>query len=440
MKLALVAVAVAVAACVPSRSELRSPVDSEVARRLGAPVALGDDAGVSALLARPLDTDAAIRIALAHSPRMRAALDDLGIAGGEIAAATVLGPVVVDAQFVHGGGETEYDYSAVQDVMGLIAGSRRRAAARAELDAGRAPAAATALRLAARVEIAFHDLYAAQQEVELRRTAFEAADTAATLRERMHDAGNTSDLAVARDRDAREQTRIDLARAEAEVEQRREAVNALLGLTGDQTKWTAAGALADPPGAAPALDDLEASAVAASLELAAGRARVDAATNTLGDERVRAILPALGLGVGAIDRDHNLEFGPAIRIGIPLFDQRRGQRARAAAELSRAGHELEADAIELRAAARAARIAALSAYLEARHIHEVVLPLRQQIVDETLRHYNAMDVDPFQLIVARRDLADAGHPYLDALRRYANAMSEVAALRRGVRLDSPTDR
>lgn len=61
-----------------------------------------------------------------------------------------------------------------------------------------------------------------------------------------------------------------------------------------------------------------------------------------------------------------------------------------------------------------------------------MLPLRQQIVDETLKHYNAMDADPFALIVARRDLVEGGHQYLDALRRYWNAMAEVAALQRGV--------
>src|SRR5207244_12768592 len=134
-----------------------------------------------------------------------------------------------------------------------------------------ASATATAVRLAARVEIAFHDLLAAQQEAELRRAAFDAADAAASLRERMHAAGNTTDLAQARDRDAREQARIDLARAAAAVEPHRERLNALLGLSGDRTKWSAAGALAAPPAAAPAIDDLEPAAVAASLDLAAGR-------------------------------------------------------------------------------------------------------------------------------------------------------------------------
>ena len=78
---------------------------------------------------------------------------------------------------------------------------------------------------------------------------------------------------------------------------------------------------------------------------------------------------------------------------------------------------------------------ALAAYQEAHHLQTIVLPLRQQILDETLKHYNAMDADPFALIVARRELVEAGHQQLDALRRYWRAMAEVTALQRGVALD-----
>lgn len=432
--LACACLACALPACAPSRSELREPVDAELARRVGVPLQLApaDPRAIDALLARPLDAKAAVELALLASPRMQAALDALGIAGGDVATAYAPGPAQIDVQLRRGAGANELELDAIQPVLQLILGGRARASARAELAAARADAAATALRLAAKVEIAFHDLLAAQQEVELRQTAFDAADAAATIRERMHAAGNTTDLAQARDRDAREEARIALARAEADVEARREDLNALLGLTGERTRWTAGGALPELPPDAPALDDLEPAAVAASLELVAGRDHVEAAANRLGDERLHAWLPDLGVGVSAIDHDHGWSVGPAVRIGLPIFDWRSGPRARATAELARADHELTAEAIELRAHARAARIAALAAYQEARHLHDVVLPLRQQIVDQTLLHYNAMDADPFQLIVARRDLADAGHQYLDALRRYANAMTVVTALRRGV--------
>ena len=427
------ALLVLLAACAPSMSELRGPVDDDIAHRLGTRGA----ENIDELLGKPLDAPAAVRIALANNARLAAALDELGIAGGELAAALAPGPTHVDVQLRHGAGATELEIDAIQPVLSLITGARLRAAARADLASARASATATAVRLAARTEIAFHDLLAAQQEIELRRTAFDAADAAATLRERMHAAGNTTDLAQARDRDAREQARIDLARAEADVEQRREQLNALLGLTGERTKWSAAGALPDAPAAAPALDDLEPAAVTASLDISAGRARSEAAANRLGDARVHAWLPDFGVGVSAIDRDNTWEVGPAVRFGLPIFDHASGPRARARAELAHADHVLSATATELRARARAARIAALSAYQEARHLHEVVLPLRQQIVDETLLHYNAMDADPFQLIVARRELVDAGHQYLDALRRYANAMTEISALRAGALLEEP---
>jgi outer membrane protein TolC len=444
---ALLALAAALGGCAPSAASLRRPVDADLARRLGDPaLQIGDDSPAAAIAQRlgtPLDRAAAVRIALANNARLRAALAEIGIAGSSLALS--LGPAEIEAQVRFVGGAADLELDVMQDLLGLLSAAPRRAAGRFEVAAAQAAATAAALRLVARVEIAFHDLIAAQQELELRRTAFDAADAAAVVRERMHAAGNTPMLALARDRAAREQTRVDLARAEAAIEARREALNALLGLAGAQTRWTAAGRLADLPAAPPSLDDLEARAVSASVELASGRARLDAAANRVTEQRLRTALPHLAAGV-AVHREHgdassssHLGIGPAVSVGLPILDWNSAGRARANAERRRAEHELTATAVELRAAARAARITALAAYQEARHLRDVVLPLRQQIVDETLKHYNAMDADPFSLIAARRDLADAGHQYLDALRRYWNATSAVTALERGVAVDAPAD-
>jgi outer membrane protein TolC len=440
------AAALALAACAPSGAALRRPVDGELARRLGdAGLRIGEDADAQApaaaaaiaeRLARPLDRAAAVRIALANNARLRAALAEVGVAGAGLALR--LGPAEVHVEARLAGDGTDLELDVLQDLLGLIAAAPRRAAGRFDVAAAQAAATAAALRLAARVEIAFHDLLAAQAALELRRAAFDAADAAALVRERMHAAGNTPTLALARDRDAREQARVELARAEAAIEVRREALNALLGLTGEQTRWTAAGRLPELPEAPPALDELERRAVAASVELAAGRARQGAAANRLTDERIRSALPHVAAGV-SVHRDHHgggALVGPAVSIGLPVLDWNSAGRARARAEKRRAEHELAATAVELRAAARAARVGALAAHQEARHLRDVVLPLRRQIVDETLRHYNAMNADPFALIAARRELADGDHQYLDALRRYWNAVSRVTALERGVALDA----
>jgi cobalt-zinc-cadmium efflux system outer membrane protein len=424
--------ALVLAGCAPSASELRSPVDALVEQRLG------DRARVNTreLLAKPLDRTAAIKIAIANNARLAAAFDELGIAGGELGSALGLGPLELHGSW-HFGNEGAFELDIIQNVIGLVTAPRRRAAAKADIEAARANAAATTLRLAARVDIAFSDLLAAQADLANRRLQFDAADAAALLRERMFAAGNTTALAQARDRDAREMARIAAARAEATVELRREALNALLGLSGDDTKWTATGQLAALPASAPSIDSLEADAVSASLELAAGRARRVAAENHAADVRLRTVLPELGIGLDIHDDggDAGIGVGPLVAIAIPLFDWKSGERAKANAAIDRAAHLLAADAVELRANARSARISALAAYQEARHITDIVIPLRSQILDETLKHYNAMDADPFALLLARRELADAEAQQVDALRRFWNAMSSVTALQRGVSIE-----
>lgn len=436
----------ALGACVPSNRSVFGPVDREVNRRLGFDAAVSWDASadprvrpaITKLLEQPLDRDAAVKIALATNHRLQADYDRLGIAAAAIASATVLAPTEVgfNYKFALSGGSSEAEIDAIQDVVGLIQVAQRRGIAGGELSAARSRAVAATLELVARVEMRYVDLVAAQQELELRQTSFDAAAASAEIADRMYSAGNAigrtgPDLAIARERDQREQARIDLARAQLDVELRREELNEVLGLSGKDTQWTVTARLPEVPAAAPKLDGLEPDSVAASLDLAAVRAEADAAASRVGLARFRAWLPELGLGVSAARRDGEWEVGPAIRIGIPLFNQQQGPRARANAELRRTRNEAIATGVELRAKARATRQRVLHAHAEARHILDVVLPLRQRVLDETLKHYNAMNASTFELLVARRDLVEAGHQYIDALRRFWNAAAMARAMTRG---------
>ena len=440
------ALSLAMGACLPSRAAVWGPADSEIQRRLGIDAHWGGSstdprvpAAVAELLETPLDRDAAVRIAVANNRRLQARYDDLGVGAASIAEATVLAPTEVDLSYkvaLEGEGN-EIELEVVQDILDLLQIPQRRGIARAELAAARARAVAATVELVARVEIAFYDLLAAQMTLEMRETAFDAADASAEIAERMHEAGNTTDLALAREQDQREQARIEVARAQLDVEEAREMMNELLGLSGDDTQWSATGRLPELPADPPALDDLEREAIAASLDLEALTAEAESAAGRLGQARVRAWLPELGVGVSAARRDGGeWEAGPAIRVGLPIFNQQQGPRAQAKAELRRAQNEATATAVEIRAQARASRQRVLEAHDEARHLLETVLPLRQKIVDETLRQYNAMNASTFELLSARAELVDAGRQYIDALRRYWNAAAEASALARGASVSS----
>ena len=429
MSKVLVLLALALAACVPSRSAVYGPVEREVTRRVG--VRPETAAAVAALLESPLDRDACVRIALAMNRRLQAQYDGLGIAAAEVASATVLRPTEVDIEttFVDGSlVETELDVT--QDIMDLILIGPRRGAAQADLAAARARAVATTVELVVRVESAYVDIVAAQQELELRQTALDAASAAVEVAERQHAAGNVADVVLLRQRDQREQARIDLTRAQTDADIARAALDELLGV--GESKWTVGNRLPDLPDAAPPLDTLERDALAASLDLEAIRAEREAAEDRRTVARVRSVLPELGVGVSAHDHEGAPWVGgPAISLGLPLFDQQQGPRARANAEIKRSKNEAAATEIELRAQARAIRQRVAGAYAEARQLRDVIVPQRQRIVDETLKQYNAMNVSTFELLWARRDLVDGGRQYIDALRRFWRASADARALARG---------
>lgn len=446
MRATVLSIGLLIAGCVPSRSSTFGPVASEVERRVGVRAAWDEStdprvsAAVRELLSRPLTRDAAVRIAIAGNRSLQARYDELGIAAAAIASATVLAPTEVDLELKGVfAGTTETEISATQDILDLLQVGQRRGIAQADVAAARARAVAATVELVADVEEAFNEIVAAQQQLELRQTAFDAAAASAEVTERMHAAGNTPTLELARQRDQREQARIDLARAQADVEVAREHVNRMLGLSGEDTRWSAGGRLEDVPDAAPSLDNLEREAVTASLALIATRAEARSAAGRLGVARTRAWLPELGVGVAATRgaEDGDWSVGPALRIGLPIFNQQQGPRARAAAELRRSENLTIATAVNVRAQARALRQQVLEAHAEARHLKDVVLPLRQQVLDETLKQYNAMNATTFELLLARRELVDAGRQYIDALRRYHNATAVARALARGGLPDMP---
>lgn len=437
MRVAWIAVAV-LTGCVPSRSAVFAPVDREVQRRAGISVAWSEEAttsaAIDALLTKPLDLDAAVRIALARNRRLQARFDELGIAGSQVAEATVLPATSVDGDYkraLSGGGD-EIELSVVQDVLDLLQIGQRRGIAGAQLRGAQARAAAATIDLAAEVETAFYDVIAKEQDRELVTTAFEAASASADLVERQHVAGNTTDLALAREQEQRERTRIEVRRAEQELQDRRARLGALLGIAQDSPAWTTIRRLPDPPATPPAMDDLARAASDASLELDALHADADAAAARHRYAMVRAVIPELGAGVAIARRDGgDWEAGPALRIGIPLFNQQQGPRARARADESRARNELAATRNELAAAAQQVRSRVDQAFAEVRLLLDVVMPLRKRVLDQTVLHYNAMNASTFELLSARRDMVEVGRQYIDALRRYWLAVAEATALRRG---------
>jgi len=71
------------------------------------------------------------------------------------------------------------------------------------------------------------------------------------------------------------------------------------------------------------------------------------------------------------------------------------------------------------------------------------LPLRQFIVDETQKQYNGMFIGAFELLQTKRDQVEAGRQYIEALRDYWIARSQLQQIaggrlvRGGINMPSP---
>ena len=427
--------AVALAACVPSVREVEAPVRSTLRTRLGAePVR--DVEATRAALAAPLTRVSVRQLALA-SPRAQAALARLGVAAGDAAAMRSLGMTELEAtlHLSDSASVVAGEVELTHDVLDVVLAAPRRRAGSARLEAAQARAAADIVAMVAAADEAYVAVAAANEAAAAARDGFDAASAAADLVERIHAAGGTTDLALAREQALREEARLDVARAEAEAEAARAELDGALGLTGTSTSWTAGEGVTDVPAAPPKLDDLESTAIATSLELAALRADALAAANRAREAGVKAWMPELGAGVAVEYHDGGWFPGPAVRLGVPLVssDRARARAARAAGD-EVAARQL-AVAAEVRARARAARMRALAAYDEARHLRDVLLPLRERVLEETVLQYNAMNASPLELLTARRELTRTNLALLAARRRYVSAMIAVEALRDGASVD-----
>lgn len=387
-------------------------------------------ASVQRLLDHELTIDGAIQIALLKNQQLQAVYEDLGIAQAALVQAGLLKNPIFDAavRLRLTGGPVNPEFAIAQDFLDLLFIPMRTRVAGAEFEAAKQRVTAAVLDLAGEVRIACYQLQAELQLLELERAVMASGDAAAAAAARLHAAGNLTDLELASQQALAAEARLDVAAAEAHVVDLRERLNALMGLWGDQTEWTLAGRLPEPPEEEIDLTGVERRAVAASLDLGEMRQQVAAARERVGLARVAGPLPSFDTGVVADRDDGQWEVGPSVALALPVFDQGQALVATSVAELRRAERHYHALAVQLRAAVRAARSNMLAARHRAVFYNRVLLPLRQRVLAQTQLEYNGMLVGIFQLLQAKQQEIDGGKQYVDALRDYWIARAQLTQI------------
>ena len=382
------------------------------------------------LLSRPLTADSAVQLGLLNSARVQAAFSELGLARAELVRALAIpNPTAEVAVRFRGGERPDIEISAFEDLMGLVLLPTRQGAARASLDAAKVETAGRILDEALAIRLAFYDYQASAQTLALRQTILQAVRASYDAAQRMHEAGNITDLSLVNERALYEEARIEFSRAEANERALREQLNERMGLFSEGGAWTLEPRLAEAVPPSTQLARLEQRALEKSLDLKASRGRYAAAAGRGNYARARGALPVLRAGVSA-ERSEGSSFavGPAAVIGVPLFYQGQGDVDAAASEMERERQLYDSQALRIRTAARSLSARLESAAASADYYKRVLLPLRNEIVKNTELEYNAMSVGIFQLLQAKRDQIRAAQSYVDILHEYWTLRSQVEQL------------
>lgn len=429
---AVVLAALSLAACASLPPDLgRADIAAATAAR-GQALPAGDTRQLSAqLLARPLSPDDAITLALIHNPAVRQTTSRLGLAAADVyEAARIANPVFSASRL------TSSDPAAVSAQIGLsialsftdlILLPVRSRYARAQFEAMKLEVGSATLKLASEVQAGWYALAGAEQDAVLKSRVAQAAKASAELAQRFFDAGNISKRELALEHAAAAQAQLLALSAQANAESRRSALNRQMGLPATQDQWQLAGGLPAPFADEDALEPLLKLASDSRLDIAAARQNAAAIASAYGLERHTRLLGPIELSYERErETDGSRLLGPGVSVAIPLFNWGAGRVARARAQLEAAEAELAVRELDASNDVKAAHSAVRAAKTVVERYRDGLIPQREAVVEQMQLELNFMFIGAFELLAAKQQQYEAYSGYLDAVRDYWLARTELS--------------
>ncbi|MEN9559827.1 MAG: hypothetical protein RLZZ502_1038 [Pseudomonadota bacterium] len=371
-----------------------------------APDAAAGQQSLDQLLHKPLDKEAAVVLALAHSPEVQAML---ATAWADMARAAQSGRIanpVFGFERLLNLHVLDLGRMLSLGLFDLLSLPQRQQGASAQIEVARHQLALAIVDKVNAVRQAWINAVAAKQSLHFAKQIQVSAEASAELAKRMQQVGNFSKLQRARQQAYYADATTELAQAEYLAISTREQLIRLLGMNAAQS-----GQLQLPE----RLPDLPVTIKSPqTVSASASSERLD---NQLSAAVLKAALSDQGLGMWSTLTDielaaiRNTEFAEAgktrsrgvdISVRLPLFDSgdlaRQALKAKALAALHQHEATQRAAASHLREAYSAYR----TAHDIARHYRDEVLPLRKLISEENVLRYNGMLIGVFELLADSR--------------------------------------
>lgn len=387
------------------------------------------DERVQALLASPLSADAAVELALVNNKAMRASFYQLGLSEADVVQGGRLPNPRFSMLYARNSGDYKIEQALTFNIMTLLTMPRAQAIERARFETTQKSVAQDVLRLARDTRIAWVEAVAANESVRYLAQVREVAEASAQLAARMRKTGNWGVLEEAREREFYTGANLEYASAVSAQIRAHERLARLLGLQEtDREHWLLDTRLPDLPDAIDPLPAAEQQAMQQRLDLQIVRMETDMLAQTLGLTKQTRLINVLELGPARVlegGRSEPYKNGIDISFELPIFDWGDARVARAEARYMQALHSAAQQVVQARSEVREAHGIYQNSYQVAKHFRDEVVPLRKQVSQEYLLRYNGMLNSVFDLLADARQQVNGVNQYMQALRDFWIADSNL---------------
>lgn len=377
---------------------------------------------VAELLSKPLDREGALRLALMQSPEMRRLL---ALHESELNSAAMSGRLAnpgFSYERLRSSEGLDIERWISFGVLDVLTFPQRRRVAAADVEAGRARLATDIVERMTAVRRSWVEAVAAGEKRRYAERVLASAEASAELAVRMEAAGNFNILERARQQSYQADARSRFILARQHELATRESLVRLLGLNADHARRLTL------PARLPALPTEPISAPDVSRTITATRLDL-----RLANAKWRSAAAANGLTQVTSLTDVSLSLreqetrGFEVEFSLPVFDAGDLQRGAAQAQLRAAVAELEQTALVASSDLRVGYAAYRSAYEDAVHHRDVLVPLRKAMSEETLLRYNGMLIGVFELLSDAREQVDTVVAAIESSERFWLAEADLQA-------------
>ncbi|SCZ19659.1 MULTISPECIES: TolC family protein [Burkholderia] len=389
------------------------------------------------VLGKPLAMDDAVQVALLNNAGLQASYAELGISEADLVQAGRLPNPGFSFSRTHWSDNFGITRTFSANVLAILTLPLATRIESRRFEQTKLETADAMLKVAADARRAYVSAVAAGQSAKYAEQVKDSASAGAELAHRMQQAGNASRLDYARQQAFYADAATQVAKARQQAFAAREKLTRVMGVWGAATQYSLPERLPDLPRERPELKDLEVFAMHNRLDIQAARLRTQGVATSLGLSKATRFVNALEVGyLNNFETDKGHERGYEISVEIPIFDWGSAKVARAEALYMQSANKLAQTAVDARSEVRESYVAYVTNYDIARHYRDEVVPLRKTISDEMLLRYNGMLASAFDLLADSREQVNAVNGYIDALKDYWLAETDLQ-LALGGRLPPP---